>query len=263
MNKIIILILVLLFLPIISAEQACGDRYCFDYTIGKPSGKSTSDTYNFDYVINSMTNDDTKGHLYKQIIEAIEIRLDTGGPAKKKAASTIYYDVIADIDKDRYRINDMIKAEITIINKGWEPDRDGILVSYLIDSDGNKFRERRVEFELVPPTCPRADYDYAIDKCIGEFNSTFEPLKTVIKRNMTLPPESIEGEWRFMVEYETQIQPMITAYDSFSVIRYQDMMWMMVLVVMGGLIYFVYLEEKKRADNQHALLLKVQRGYGR
>ena len=96
------------------------------------------------------------------------------------------------VQKDVYNKEDIVEAEIIILNKGDIPDIDTVLIYYLTDLLGNKFGVSREQFQEVP---------------IG---------KNILNRNIKLPTNALYGEWRFNVEYYTLTQPTIFVYDTFS-----------------------------------------------
>lgn len=104
------------------------------------------------------------------------------------------YDVIINVQYDKYGVGETIIADISIINNGDTADADTILIYYLENADGTRFGETREQLLVVP---------------VGT---------TVLKRSLSLPLNSAPGEWAFNAEYLTTIQPVVQVYDSLEVI---------------------------------------------
>lgn len=239
--RLLILLIIVLLASSVYGEIAKAPGLKVDFVVKSPS-LSKAENISIASVVNPTANEDLKGHLYIKVIEAIApVSGATGIPGKK--VTTLYYDVLAEVKRDRYKVDDIIETEVTIINKGYVPDRDGILVTYLEDPDENKFREKRMVFELIPPTCPRGFYDWYEDVCDLGNNETEEPRKTVIQRNLTAPTKASLGEWRYVAEYETTIQPPIYAYDPFEIYRGTTIMLLWILV---GLVTLALLRKTKK-----------------
>jgi hypothetical protein len=105
-----------------------------------------------------------------------------------------FYDVIVNLVKDKYEPEQEIKADILIKNTGDLPDEDTVLVYWLEDPSRKRFGETKEQILEVPA---------------GE---------TVLRRSVTLPSDTMLGEWRFVAEYNTVVQPQIVVYDSFEVL---------------------------------------------
>lgn len=234
-----LLIFLLLQIPIITALTSQSNNTKIDFII-KPSLTSQSNTSRIDAVINPTARSDTKGHLFTKIIEAIVEIFEGGGPRIPRMIVALYYDVLVDVEKDLYPVTENIIANITIINKGYIPDRDGILVSYLLDPNGIKFKEKKEEFELIPPTCPQGIFDWYTNLCrLG--NETFEPKRITITRIVALPLNATLGEWKFYVTYQTRVQPLIEVYDSFEVYSARHYFWLII-----GIIVFIAFSRRER-----------------
>jgi hypothetical protein len=203
---------ILLLLPTVTALKQCTTNYCNDFVIGKPAIQSNSTLYINDMVINIGATTEKKAHLYRIVSGAIITPSGGGGGS----IITLYYDVLVNVKKDRYTRDENIEAEIIIINKGHIPDRDGKLTTYLLSPNGTMYKGQSAEFELIPPTCEIGNYDWYEDVCISGDN-IYEPKKTVITREIAPPLNAKIGEWKFVVEYETRLQPLIKVYDSFEI----------------------------------------------
>lgn len=223
-------VMILLMIPSVSAVLQCGDSFCNDIII-MPSFLQGSNVM----IIDPTATRETKGFLYRF---SVPIIVPEG---RGRRVISIYYDVIVDVERDKYKIDEIIKAEITIINKGYWPDRDGILVSYLVSPSGKRFREKLKEFELIPPTCHNAEYDYYQKLCIKLNNDTFSPTVHIDTRLMTLPEDAELGEWRFVVEYETRVQPKIIVFDTFEVIFVDNLL----LIFAIGTAMFIIIKQRQ------------------
>lgn len=146
----------------------------------------------------------------------------------------------ADVTKGEYVKNDYITAKVILINRGHIPDRDGILISWIQDTNNNIFREKREVFELIPPTCLEGEYNWEEDLCIqGE--KTFESYKLVRIRQISLPQGTESGDWEFHATYKTGVQPLIEIKDSFEVKDYDDSLIILILLI----LIFVYWRQQK------------------
>lgn len=105
------------------------------------------------------------------------------------------YDVIVDVNKNKYEPVDEVSAKITIINMGDIPDEDTIMIYWLTMPNGDKWGETKEQFYEVPP---------------GE---------KVLEKTIALPNNAELGEWKFNVDYFTVVQPVIQVYDSFEVVE--------------------------------------------
>lgn len=226
----IIGVLALLMIPSVSAVLQCGDSFCNDIIIG-PSFLQGDNVM----IIDPTATRETKGFLYKFPI----VKIVPEGRGRR--IISIYYDVIVDVEDDKYKVDEIIKATIIIINKGYWPDRDGVLVSYLLSPSGKRFREQKKEFELIPPTCYNAKYDPYLELCIKLNNDTFSPTVNIETRLMTLPEDAELGEWKFVVEYETRVQPKIIGYDSFEVIFVDNLL----LIFAIGMAVFIIIQQRQ------------------
>jgi len=205
MRKILFILFILILCSFTSSVVTTSSNYKIQYTI-LPSFS----TPNIDTVINPISNNFSKGWLYRppDILRAGFYKI-----------SDVYYDVIVDVLDDKYMRGKKVEFTITIINKGKEPDMDGILIYYIEDPHGNVYQSKKEVFELVPPTCPDGVYDRYKDKCIlGQ--KELEPKTFVLLRDLTIPDKGIEGEWKIYVTYESFVQPKIEVYDSFYVYKF-------------------------------------------
>jgi len=108
--------------------------------------------------------------------------------------SSEYYDVIVNVIKDVHYPERVVTANISLFNKGDVPDRDSVLKYYLITPNGSKILSSVEQFEEIAP---------------GEHH---------LIRRITLPADTVLGEWWFVAEYTTNFQPLIVVHDSFQVI---------------------------------------------
>jgi len=234
-------IIIFLFLvPFTIAEKVCTDNYCNDVVIGKPSFEEETDNYRNIVVMNPGTDEDKKGHLFTEIGAIISVI--TGGGAH--GVSTVYYDLEVDVRKLWYGKYDIIEADVTIINKGYEPDRDGSLLTYLVGPDGTRYLEKKKEFELIPPTCPNGTYDRYEDVCVYQ-GKKLEPKKYIETIKMAFPQNAQVGEWKVYAEYESRVQPKIIAWDSFALITGN----ITLLMISGGILLFAFRKRKEKNKN--------------
>lgn len=163
--------------------------------------------------------------------------------------STLYYDVILSGVESKYNPEDIINFNITIINKGYTPDRDGTLVYYLTDKNNKTYSRSQEVFEVIPPTCPRGIYNRYENIC-EEGNNTFEPLLYSLERYIPLPLNTTEGEWTLYVEYETNIQPKIKVYKSFRVggVDYEFLIWTLFVIIIIS-PFLIYARRRKKREN--------------
>ncbi|GAF70587.1 unnamed protein product [marine sediment metagenome] len=220
MRELLFLIMIsfvfLLVLPSTYSNIAQSNNVKFDFTL-KPSMSSVGNNSEIHTVLNPTARNDTKGHLFHRIVEIIEGAAGGGKKVEAKKVVTVYYDVILILDKLRYKPGEIVGATIIIINKGDDPDRDAILTYYLLDKHNRTYGHSEELFKEVPPTCPNAEYDDFQDVCMHPNGSTSEPLKSEFHRRIALPPDSTVGEWRWYVEYETEIQELVSVHQTFRV----------------------------------------------
>lgn len=108
-----------------------------------------------------------------------------------------YYDLRVSTKNNLYYLGQVVYADITFINLGRNPDRDGRLVYYL-KFNNDKYLDSSEYFELVP---------------VGE---------TKIERDILLPVNAEVGQWYFCAEYETFVQEKLTVCDAFQLTTYED-----------------------------------------
>jgi len=232
------LITILILLPSVYATQFSSGNYTVD-VVFNPS--VLTDTTNF--VFNPIVSNATKG--YKYIVPSVSVITAAPGGRGFKKVSALYYDVIVDVHKDRYLIESNVTANITIINKGHVPDKDAVLTYYLKGPNGEIYDEHREYREEVLPTCDFGHYDDMIDMCVlNKYNYTAN--KWVQQRTLTLPLNTVSGQWRFMVEYDTDVQPLIQVWDSFEVYRkiYKGFLELFIIVTL------IFMLEKNKADKE-------------
>jgi hypothetical protein len=174
---------------------------------------------------------------------SVIISSTTGGGGGQLKTSTLYYDVILSLDKTKYTEKDTIHATLIIINKGYVPDRDGILTWYIQDLKTNKsYFEDSHPFELIPPTCVQGRYNSYTDKCELYNGSITESLKWSMQANVSIPTNATLGQWMFNVRYKSYIQPEIEAYKGFEVYTPYFNWW--ILIIIAGIL--IYLERRRR-----------------
>jgi hypothetical protein len=231
-------ILSVLLIPSVLSLKQCSTTYCNDFKIGQ-SMHSNSTTYINDMVINIGATTDKKGHLYRMTSSGIVSTAGTGGGG---SAVTLYYDVLVDVKEQRVKKDQNVNAEITIINKGYVPDNDGILTTYLLSPNGTKYKEQIAQFELIPPTCEFGKYDWYEDTCLDSLGQNVsQPHKTIIDRELALPTDAQYGEWKFQVEYQTNVQPLIKVFDTFEVYITDYS-----LFILAAIAVFAYLKRGKK-----------------
>lgn len=243
MRSIKFLFFVSIFLVSISscyATKQCENNYCNDFVV-KPSFTSSVDSYKNHVVLNPATNPEKKGHLFEEIAGIADVI--TGGSSG--GASTLYYDVEIKVLNKLVTRESFIKAQVTIINKGHIPDKDGALYTYLLSPSGNKYMEKKKEFEQVPPTCPGSSYDIKKDVCIYPNGTSIKPIKYVESIEAYLPTNASVGEWKYYAEYESRSQPLIKAWDSFAVVTGN-----IPLIIIGTSIIIFATRRKKDDKNQ-------------
>lgn len=247
-------------IPLVNAYELNNDNYKMD--IGIVTGNNLSnENYELDvnaYPIQSeLVGNGYKlnfGYLANWIVEAVtpEVPSGPGGGGSAHQVdisdgailSTPYYDVMIEGVKANYNVESIISFNITLINKGDVPDRDAILTYYLLSPTTIKIGESREIFEEIPPTCPNATYNRYEDICKYKNESVFEPLKTVLEREIALPLDTTKGQWKVYAEYETEIQPLIEVYKAFRVGPMR--LSFMALVGILLLIYFIKSNNSKK-----------------
>lgn len=133
------------------------------------------------------------------------------GP-KEVILMTPYYDILINNISSNYQSGEILHPIITIINKGHNPDKDATLVYYLLSPSGQIIGESMEMFEEVLPTCPNATYDRFKDICQYENGTTSDTYKIVLEREIALPLDAEQGQWRFYVKYESRVYPFIDFY---------------------------------------------------
>lgn len=115
-------------------------------------------------------------------------------PITIKSVPPVFYDIRVVIDNIYYTEETFVNFSIIIENKGDLPDKDTVLSVYAIDEQGNK--------------------TYIHNEMLYEV-----PVGTTEKRlSYYLPANISMGKHRIGIEYETEEQGLLTAYDTFFVI---------------------------------------------
>lgn len=221
-----------------------------DFTL-KPAITTSTAVLGIASVINPLARNDTKGYLIAATTAIPPAPAVPTAGAYNQRAVTLYYDVIVSVQKDRYQRDSTVIADIVIINKGDVPDRDAALIYYLYDITKNKtYGESREMFEEVPPLCSRGTWNESKQMCfyLGQYLS---PNIYKIQRNITLPVNATYGDWRFVAEYETQVQPKIVVYDSFQVVSILNYLLIFLLII--GIIVFYRYTKKQNQPKQKQL----------
>lgn len=149
------------------------------------------------------------------------------------------YDVIVEVEDNLYRPGSEVKALITLRNTGDKPDKDTILRYYLTSPDSKKIGETQEQILEVPPiTYKGQQCTYA-----GGTIDNRDNCVTYLEKKIYIPPDSIKGEWRFNVEYETEVQPLIRVFDVFSVMSRFDII--LLIIVVSVFIHKEYKKKKK------------------
>jgi hypothetical protein len=193
---------------------------------------------------NSTTLDGGFIYIPLKIIEAV-----TGGGGGEKKASTLYYDLEILTDKKRYQAYESVNLTVIIINKGYVPDRDGILNIYMQDTTGKYIINISKVFELVPPTCDQGRYNKYTDKCEQYNGSIIDSLKWVKTYELTFPINSSLGRYPIEARYHSSIQPEIIAKDYVDVYAPIKNLWVIVLIII--IILFAWKYKKSKGGNTY------------
>ena len=219
-----------------------------DFTL-KPAINTSTIVLGITSVINPLARNDTKGYLITRPAAAAAPGVPGAGEGVPKQAITLYYDIILSVQKDRYPRDSMVIADIVIINKGDTPDRDAALIYYLYNVATNTtYGISKEMFEEVPPLCDYGIWNETKQMCYY-LDQYFSPNIYNLQRNITLPPEAKYGEWRFVVEYETQVQPKIIVYDSFSVLLTINYFTVLLLII-GAIIFYRYTKSQTKLQDR-------------
>lgn len=146
--------------------------------------------------------------------------------------STLYYDVIIDTDKRKYKSSEQINLSVIIINKGYSPDRDGILKIHMLNPTREYILNITETFELVPPTCQQGVYDKYKDKCKLENGSMVESLKWIKSYDLTFPINSTQGRYPILAEYKSTIQPTIIAETYVDLVSGLHNLWIFIVIIL-------------------------------
>src|SRR3989344_9295046 len=161
-NKLIVGVWILILISYVNALSFSDSVYNISILNINQGAHNVSDAdYNIEY---SLTNgpilgvNDSEYNIYmgfenpnlkssEEIVTPITITgsvgIDLGGGGGlNKALIGTYYDVIVTVGKD-YEQGNVVKADLILINKGDKPDRDTILIYYLVDAYGNRIKEKR------------------------------------------------------------------------------------------------------------------------
>lgn len=172
----------------------------------------------------------------------IPVSVATGGGGGGRGTS-LYYDVIIDVEKDKYETKEILNITIIIINKGHMPDRDGKLYTYIESPTGQRWREWERMEEVIPPTCPEGRYDFYDDVCLLNNGTILNSTKWVLNRMITLPNEPEIGEWKAYAEYASFTQPRIKVFDSFEVYLRMYNIWLLIAIIC--FILFIVFDKRR------------------
>lgn len=148
----------------------------------------------------------------------------------RKNASSKYYDITVKVLKSSYRFGNKVWAEINIFNKGNVSDKNTVLVYYLTNPIGIEFNISSEEFDEIPA---------------GE---------TILRRELLLPSDGLDGKWRFNAKYFTSRQPTTFIFDSLQVkkkIKPSTILMLLIFII----TIFIFLDSmdegrNKRKDNK-------------
>lgn len=233
MKQIMILLLVLSIIPIVYGATSSNGVVTVDFTLNVPiDNKSIITTFT------PTANYTQKAYLYNKIAAII-----SGGGGGR--VSTPYYDLILQLDKTTYYEDQNVRATITMINRGHSPDRDGRLTYYIKGPDKKTYRNITQVFELIPPTCLVGSYNMDQDVCDDNGKKSAATNKKVIHVELAIPQNATIGEWNFIVEYQTNVQELITVSAYFDVIPV-DYFWYIVVTVLFFFIIFKRRDKDER-----------------
>ncbi len=150
------------------------------------------------YLVKTIVSMQNENGLYLEFNETIIGSITVDSSNSVTEGDTVgragLYDVIVEVDRHKYEPSDIVKAEIVIFNTGDIPDEDTVLI-YWLEKNGERYGEVKEQFLEIP---------------VG---------KTFLNKAIALPSDSELGEWRFVAEYYTVVQPKIKVYDSFEVVE--------------------------------------------
>lgn len=156
--------------------------------------------------------------------------------------NTPYYFISVDVQKEKYKKDTNMTANITLVNKQNYADENGILLSYLEDKDGIRYKQEKIELKSIPSACRGGEYENNI--CINN-TTLFEPNKTLIIREMDLL-NITPDKWKFYISYKSKNQPLITLYDEFKIYSRKITPWLYLSLIPVFLIFVKIMKKKKR-----------------
>jgi len=181
----------------------------------------------------------------------------SGGAAGGGRAKVGFYDVSVDVLEEiwgfpiKHVERKKVTARIILKNTGDVPDRDTTLIYYLQDINSTKFGETKEMLLEVPPMT------YNLTACTqagGIIEEATGYCITVLERVITLPPDSMLGQWAFYVEYRTVVQAPIKVYDSFSVVIQEGLpswfSFLLFLLLMIALYRYLTKEDKEKKEKK-------------
>lgn len=159
--------------------------------------------------------------------------------------NTKYYFISIKNAKESYKLNENLRINVSIVNKDILPDRNGVLVTYLLGPNNIKLRLEEDKIDIIPPTCPIGEYNRFNDVCAS--NSTdYIPLKTIISREIALPLNSTLGEWLFFATFVSEKQELVELYDSFKVRTHRNYFWLLISLPIILTLIIVKVRKKKK-----------------
>ena len=219
------ILLFLISMNLVTAFNFSSGSYKGELTILDSGGSNiTSGTYKTDIALSQFGFTNISSGTYRTqlgvlsfirpsvvsvISEVSPIPPPTSGAGK---GAVLYYDIIVIMKQGSYKAGEYAEAFITIANKGYTPDRDSELTYYLA-LNNQTITGRKLIIEQTPPisfdrvNCERHIYsDFTNNQCL-----------TIIEAKVYIPKDAKSGRAMFVVEYDTQIQPLLKSFDSFEV----------------------------------------------
>lgn len=143
---------------------------------------------------------------------------NSGSGVSSTVIRTPYYDILIDVPEKRHYPGNIVEVVITAINVGDISDNDGILISSLIDPQGNEYSINQQVFKEISPSCRRGEYDSVIEKCryLDIIESAYKYIRI---DELILPDDAKIGEWKAKVVYQTVNQPSTESFVSFKVTK--------------------------------------------
>jgi len=176
-----------------------------------------------------------------------------GGVITSPGLIGTYFDALVKILESSKTLEqgNFVEIELTLINKGKEPDRDTWLTYYLIGPDGKKYFETREQIYEIP---------------VG---------KTKLSKKLKSPENAEPGIWQFHVEYQTSMQPLIHIWDSFEIVEEGGMGSLPIMknnyiiyIIIGNVVLFIlfiiilFKRRRKKKGGKSARIVKTGQRIG-